>query len=534
MLGVLVYIWALLGLEGLSLSIVECLQFGSTLSATDPVTILAIFNALKVDPQLYSIIFGESILNDAVAIVMFETLSQFHGEPIHLFSFFHGVGIFLLVFFTSMALGVIFGLGCSLMLKHSSLAHHPGIEAPLVILIAYTSYFFSNGLTMSGIVSVLFCGITLKHYAYHNMSRRTQRTTKYMFGMLASLCENFIFIYLGLSLFTQMQLVYKPLFILVTALGVCVARYCAVFPISKVINLVARGRGQTAPELPHSYQMMLFWAGLRGAVGVALAAGLKGDNAAALRTTVLVTVVLTMIVFGGTTSRMIEIVGIRTGVEDDDDSSDDEFQGAPSRRDGPNWLHKYQMKMDQAGLDMEASDMPYSDRHIKPTGGRGRFGSAPVRPSGPYGHSSGDLARNTSDVSLDSVDEDYDDTEVLPNVNSQQAQQQADGIAVWRDGQWFNVLDERYLLPVFSNATASRKEAKRKAMRKSRLSLNVVDDITEADLAGSSGATTPATPDVSTSGPSQGRGRARPREDITVGEFSSGSFVPFSSLPLPW
>ena len=153
MLGVLVYIWALLGLEGLSLTIIECLIFGSTLSATDPVTILSIFNSLRVDPKLYSIIFGESLLNDAVAIVMYETLSQFHGERLHVLSFFHGTGIFLLVFFISMALGVIFGLGCSLLLKHSSLNRFAEIETCLVVLIAYTSYFLSNGLTMSGAVA---------------------------------------------------------------------------------------------------------------------------------------------------------------------------------------------------------------------------------------------------------------------------------------------------------------------------------------------------------------------------------------------
>ena len=68
----IVYVWSLLHLESLSLSLVDCLIFGSTLSATDPVTILAIFNTYKVDPQLYSVIFGESILNDAVSIVMFE------------------------------------------------------------------------------------------------------------------------------------------------------------------------------------------------------------------------------------------------------------------------------------------------------------------------------------------------------------------------------------------------------------------------------------------------------------------------------
>jgi sodium/hydrogen exchanger-like protein 6/7 len=71
-LGVLVYIYSFLGLESLNLGLLECLIFGSTLSATDPVTILAIFNQHKVDPKLYSVIFGESILNDAVSIVMYE------------------------------------------------------------------------------------------------------------------------------------------------------------------------------------------------------------------------------------------------------------------------------------------------------------------------------------------------------------------------------------------------------------------------------------------------------------------------------
>jgi sodium/hydrogen exchanger-like protein 6/7 len=109
--------------------------------------------------------------------------------------------------------------------------------------------------------------------------------------------------------------------------AVCIARYCAVFPISKLINLVYRARGARTDELPHSYQMMLFWAGLRGAVGVALATGMKGENAVALRTTVLVSVVLTVVVFGGTIGRMIEILGIRTGVEEDDGESASEDEG---------------------------------------------------------------------------------------------------------------------------------------------------------------------------------------------------------------
>lgn len=183
---------------------------------------------------------------------------------------------------------------------------------------------------LPGIVSLLFCGITLKHYAYFNMSRRTQLTTKYIFQVISQLSENFIFIYLGLALFTDPGLQFQPPLIIVTICAVCAARWVAVFPLSRAINWFfhyrARRRGapEAADELPYNYQAMLFWAGLRGAVGVALAALLTGENSYALRATVLVVVVLTVIIFGGTTARMLEILGIRTGVVDEIDS-DDEF-----------------------------------------------------------------------------------------------------------------------------------------------------------------------------------------------------------------
>ena len=178
-------------------------------------------------------------------------------------------------------------------------------------------------------MSLLFCGITLKHYAYFNMSRRTQLTTKYIFQVMSQLSENFIFIYLGLALFTDNALQFQPPLIIVTICAVVAARWVAVFPLSRAINWFiryrARRRGvEVQDELPYNYQAMLFWAGLRGAVGVALAALLTGENSYALRAKVLVVVVLTVIIFGGTTARMLEILGIRTGVVEEIDS-DDEF-----------------------------------------------------------------------------------------------------------------------------------------------------------------------------------------------------------------
>jgi sodium/hydrogen exchanger-like protein 6/7 len=170
---------------------------------------------------------------------------------------------------------------------------------------------------MSGIVSLLLCGITLEPYAYHTMSRQTQRTSKYIFSTLAPLSENFISIYLGMSLFTSAP-ISKPVFIVITLIVVVFTRYAAVFLLSGAVNFFNRhARCQRHEELPHSYQMMLFWAGLRGTVGVALAAGFKGPNAQMMRTTVLIVVVLTVVLFGGTTSRMLELLGIRTGVEAD-------------------------------------------------------------------------------------------------------------------------------------------------------------------------------------------------------------------------
>ncbi|KAE8553005.1 putative DNA helicase ino80 [Talaromyces marneffei ATCC 18224] len=331
-LGLILYLWTRIPLDGLNISLVEAISVGATLSATDPVTILAIFNLYKVEPKLYTVIFGESILNDAVAIVLFETAQKYaenDAAKLTVLNLFEAIGLFLLIFFGSMLVGICVGIGTALLLKYTHVRRLPKIESCLIVLIAYASYFFSNGVYLSGIVSLLFCGITLKHYAYYNMSRRTQLTTKYLFQVMSQLSENFIFIYLGLDLLVESQLRFKPLFIIVAVLGICFARYLSVFPLSKAVNWFiryrARRRGKdVADELPFSYQAMLFWAGLRGAVGVALAAGMSGPNAPALRATVLVVVVLTVIIFGGTTARMLDILGIRTGVVEEVDS-DDEF-----------------------------------------------------------------------------------------------------------------------------------------------------------------------------------------------------------------
>jgi len=128
------------------------MSVGATLSATDPVTILAIFNAYQVDPKLYTVIFGEAILNDAIAIVLFETAQKYRaaGHGIRAFSIFESIGTFLFVFFGSLVIGLVIGMVTSLLLKFTYLRRFPKTESCIVLLIAYASYFFSNAIQMSG------------------------------------------------------------------------------------------------------------------------------------------------------------------------------------------------------------------------------------------------------------------------------------------------------------------------------------------------------------------------------------------------
>lgn len=462
-LGTILYVWTALGFDDVNLEWVDALAVGATLSATDPVTILSIFNAYKVDPKLYTIIFGESLLNDAISIVMFETCQQFHGKPVRFSSMFEGIGLFLMTFTISTIIGITIGILVALMLKHSHIRRYPQIETCLVLLIAYQSYFFSNGAHMSGIVSLLFCGITLKHYAYYNMSRRTQIATKYIFQFLAQLSENFIFIYLGLSLFTEVELVFKPLLIIVTFILICIARWCSVFPLSRLLNWlyhtkhdrfsrnIAMSGGLTSSspdEISHSYQMMIFWAGLRGAVGVALALGLQGEAKSTLLATVLVVVVLTVIFFGGTTASMLEILGIKVGCVDENEDSDYEFDieapkltvGTPSvnlmgnRRNGPN-----------VG--------PYRN-----AGSSNRGNTA--APMSPYGKSSGSLPNSQTDLAaLDDEGSNGSDVDDLVSshsaaaINSPYSNNNSMGVlnaflSAEEHAKWFTKFDEEVIKPV--------------------------------------------------------------------------------------
>jgi sodium/hydrogen exchanger 8 len=108
---------------------------------------------------------------------------------------------------------------------------YPEYEISMLFLFAYGSYSFSESLGMSGIMSLFFCGIVLSHYNSHNLSPTSQITAHNIFKSLAVLAEYFVFLYIGMGLFTgKYREIHVPFFILCT-LFCLFARLFNTFPL---------------------------------------------------------------------------------------------------------------------------------------------------------------------------------------------------------------------------------------------------------------------------------------------------------------
>lgn len=135
---------------------IQCHLFGALISATDPVATIALFGGarFRADPLLHSLVNGESVLNDATAIVLFSTLSHsFNEESPALFSP-SVLGRFFFVLISSLAVGVAAGAICSwCFVNTSSLKRFPDYELAAMLLSAYLTFSLSQFLGLSGIVS---------------------------------------------------------------------------------------------------------------------------------------------------------------------------------------------------------------------------------------------------------------------------------------------------------------------------------------------------------------------------------------------
>lgn len=142
----------LLGLAEVAykLSFVESFAFGSLISAVDPVATVAIFHALDVDPVLNMLVFGESILNDAISIVLTTSVLESNNAATTSEAIIVGLHRFCLMFFASAGIGVVFALMSALMLKHIDLRKNPSLEFGIMLVFTYAPYVLAEGIQLSG------------------------------------------------------------------------------------------------------------------------------------------------------------------------------------------------------------------------------------------------------------------------------------------------------------------------------------------------------------------------------------------------
>ncbi|XP_077845492.1 sodium/hydrogen exchanger 6 isoform X13 [Macaca mulatta] len=300
----------------------DCLLFGAIVSATDPVTVLAIFHELQVDVELYALLFGESVLNDAVAIVLSSSIVAYQpaGDNSHTFdvtAMFKSIGIFLGIFSGSFAMGA--ATGVSYVTKFTKLREFQLLETGLFFLMSWSTFLLAEAWGFTGVVAVLFCGITQAHYTYNNLSTESQHRTKQLFELLNFLAENFIFSYMGLTLFTFQNHVFNPTFVVGAFVAIFLGRAANIYPLSLLLNLGRRSK------IGSNFQHMMMFAGLRGAMAFALAIRDTATYARQMMfSTTLLIVFFTVWVFGGGTTAMLSCLHIRVGVD-----SDQEHLGIP-------------------------------------------------------------------------------------------------------------------------------------------------------------------------------------------------------------
>uniref|UniRef100_A0A803SL02 Sodium/hydrogen exchanger n=1 Tax=Anolis carolinensis TaxID=28377 RepID=A0A803SL02_ANOCA len=284
----------------------DCLFFGAIISATDPVTVLAIFNELHADVDLYALLFGESVLNDAVAIVLSSSIVAYQptGGNIHAFdaaAFFKSIGVFLGIFSGSFMMGVATGI-----VTFTKLHCFPLLETALFFLMSWSTFLLAEACGFTGVVSVLFCGITQAHYTYNNLSVESRSRTKQLFEVLHFLAENFIFSYMGLALFTFQKHVFSPIFVIGAFIAVFLGRAAHIYPLSFFLNLGRRHK------ISWNFQHMLMFSGLRGAMAFALAIRDTATYAHQMMfSTTLLIVFFTVWIIGGGTTPMLSWLNIR-------------------------------------------------------------------------------------------------------------------------------------------------------------------------------------------------------------------------------
>ncbi|XP_062610042.1 sodium/hydrogen exchanger 3-like [Saccostrea cucullata] len=269
LIAVSLYGISLLGWFGRTISILDCFIFSSLISAVDPVAVLSVFEEVHVNQMLYIIVFGESLLNDGVTVVlyhMFEGFIEIGEENLIPVDIVTGLGSFFIVALGGTLIGIVFGFFGGFITKYTE--HVKVIEPLFVFVIGYLMYLSAEMCHLSSILALSFGGIVLRHYLEANVSRSTRTSVRYFMKMLANISETIIFMFLGLSAIVD-TLDWNLSFIFFALLFCLIFRGLGVMFLSWILNR------RRLVKLSGIDQFIMAYGGLRGGIAFCLALSLE-------------------------------------------------------------------------------------------------------------------------------------------------------------------------------------------------------------------------------------------------------------------
>ncbi|XP_016970774.1 sodium/hydrogen exchanger 3 isoform X14 [Drosophila rhopaloa] len=294
--------------EGETPGLMDVFLFASLISAVDPVAVLAVFEEIHVNEILYIVVFGESLLNDAVTVVMYHMMESYNEiglDKIIAQDIASGVGSFFVVALGGTAIGIIWGFLTGLVTRFTD--HVRVIEPIFIFVMAYLAYLNAEIFHMSGILAITFCGITMKNYVESNISQKSHTTVKYALKMLSSSAETIIFMFLGVATVNNKH-VWNTWFVVLTI------AFCSVFRVIGVIWLSALANRFRLHKLSRVDQFVMSYGGLRGAVAFALVL-LVDENVVKQKnmfvTTTIAVIYFTVFLQGITIKPLVKILNVK-------------------------------------------------------------------------------------------------------------------------------------------------------------------------------------------------------------------------------
>jgi CPA1 family monovalent cation:H+ antiporter len=247
----------------IGLPVLIALLFGCIISATDPISVLAIFKDLRVDKRLSLIMEGESLLNDGTAVVLFGIL--FGAVVAEKWSVPKSIGEYFLAVAGGAFLGAALGYVAS---RITETVDDPQIEITLTTILAYGSYLLAYHLHLSGVIATASAGLMLGSFgAKKGMSVQTLSAMRSFWEYISFVMNSLVFLLIGLEIHVRELL--RNWTIVVVAIGaVLLGRALSVYLLVPLSN-------RFVAKIPLRWQHVAVWGGLRGALALALALSLN-------------------------------------------------------------------------------------------------------------------------------------------------------------------------------------------------------------------------------------------------------------------